>query len=246
VRRDKTLGTIFAALTEVLFPSRCLACLSLLPDGSRHSLCPACDARIRYIKEPLCPVCGLPFEAGTTTSHPCGACLKERPPFDVARALGRYEGPLLEVIHRFKYRKDTAAGEALGRLAASYPFFDFSFTAYDVLVPVPLHLRRLRERGFNQALVLGRVVARHHHLALDFDAVARHRDTTPQVSLDGKDRRENVRDAFVVVRPQCLEGKRVLLVDDVFTTGSTVSECARVVKKAGAAWVGVFTVARVV
>jgi len=240
------LKVFLQSLADVIFPPTCLSCETVLHEGGTKPFCEACAEKISPISPPLCTLCGSPFPAPGGIDHVCGDCLKEPPSFDLARSAGRYDGPLLEAIHRFKYRSRTTAGVLLGRWMAARPWPGFRPADYDLLLPVPLHAGRLRQRGFNQAVILGRAVAASLSIPFDTAALQRggHRD--PQVGLGRRERRANVRGAFVASLPGRIAGKNIVLLDDVYTTGSTVRECARVLKKAGAAGVAVLTLARAV
>lgn len=166
--------------------------------------------------------------------------------FSAARAVGQYDAVLLEAIHRFKYRGKTCIGEILGKCMAAFDYSPFRIQDYTLILPVPLHVKRLRERGFNQSVILAREIARSHSLPLDFTVLKRTVFTEHQARL-GKDARgPNVRGAFEVVEGSRIRGEKVLLVDDVYTTGSTVGECARVLRRSGAKDVAVLTLARTV
>ncbi len=166
--------------------------------------------------------------------------------FTAARAVGQYETVLLEAIHRFKYQGRTCIGEVLGTCMAAFDYSPFRIRDYTLIIPVPLHVKRLRERGFNQSVILAREIARRHSLPLDFKVLKRTVFTEHQARL-GKDARgPNVRGAFEVVESGRIKGEKVLLVDDVYTTGSTVRECARVLRRNGAKDVAVLTLARAV
>lgn len=195
----------------------------------------------------MCPRCGLPF-AGSGIDHLCEGCRRRAPRFDRARACALYDvgsdfgSPLATALHRYKYKPDPALAPVLADfLASRCPYR----ADYDVLVPVPLHLERLRWRGFNQAALLARRLARQWALPLDPFGLTRTRATPPQVGLDETERRRNVAGAFAVPRPERVRRRRILLIDDVYTTGATVNECARVLKRAGARRVDVLVLARV-
>lgn len=168
----------------------------------------------------------------------------------MARAAAIYDAaatedqPLKSVLQRYKYNRDVALAAPLGRLLSRACPLDVA--DYDVVVPVPLHLSRLRWRGFNQASLLARRVARRQQIPVDVFALERARATRPQVELDEKQRRSNVAAAFRVVRADRIRKRRVLLVDDVYTTGSTVNECSRVLRDAGAVRVDVLILARAI
>lgn len=232
-------------LADLIFPPRCTGCEKLIDAAEDASFCDRCLSRIRFITSPICPCCGIPLVAGED-DHLCADCLVARPPYETARAVARYESVMLEAIHSFKYAGKTAAGEALGKMMAAYEYPGFCITDYSLIIPVPLHPRRLRERGFNQAVILAREVAKRFPIELDFLTLKRKALTETQVSLGRQQRRENVRGAFGVDRRQKIERQRILLVDDVYTTGSTVRECAQVLKQNGAAEVAVLTLAMAV
>lgn len=195
------------------------------------------------VSHPLCTVCGIPF-AAAGAGHVCGACAKHPPRFDAARAALVYEGGSRSLIHAFKYRRKTHLRRPLG-LVTAQALADFvAERDPELIVPVPLHVRRLRDRGFNQAVLLGEVLEREWRIPLHRRAMQRIRWTEPQIDLSAEERRDNVKGAFRVGDAAAVAGRRVLLLDDVFTTGSTVEECARVLRKSGASGVVVVTVAR--
>lgn len=152
----------------------------------------------------------------------------------------------MEAIHLFKYAKKTSVGHPLSLLAKE-TFFQFWDThEIDLIVPVPLHIKRLRERGFNQAYLLIRRWAKEEGISFDGLTLSRSRWTEPQTTLSRKERQKNIKGAFFVEHPERVEGRKILLVDDVYTTGATVNECARVLTEAGADLVDVLTLARAV
>lgn len=232
------LGT---GLLDFFLPKVCLVCGKPPAPGSGLALCPDCEGRIVRVASPRCPRCGKVFAARQGTDHLCGPCQTEPPPFGRARAAMVYEGPVAEAIKRFKYGRRLEWLPVLQAWLRS-PDCRELVDAADLLVPVPLHTRRLQERGFNQALLLARAFPQK---PLAREALVRVRYTQPQSGLNPRERRENVRRAFAVARPEEVQGKVVLLIDDVYTTGATVRECARVLLKAGAREVNVLTVARV-
>ena len=197
------------------------------------------------VAHPLCQVCGIPF-SGAGEDHVCGACRQSAPDFYAARSALVYEGPCRDLVHAFKYHHKTHLRRPLALLAAGSLRDFVAACAPDLMVPVPLHIRRLRERGFNQAVLLGEIWAREWNLPLDRGAMRRIRWTEPQINLTAAQRRDNVKGAFGVRDTDAVRGRRVLLVDDVYTTGSTVKECAGVLKASGAREVAVVTVARAV
>lgn len=180
----------------------------------------------------------------------CGLCRRIEPPFVRAVAYGSYEGGLRELIHLLKYASVRPAANVLGRmLAEAIEELEHDFQSESVtVVPVPLHRSRIRQREFNQAETIARfamkLMAEPERITLCAGALERRRETLSQTGLTSHQRRENVRGAFAVARPEVVKGHEVLVVDDVYTTGATVSECARVLRRAGATKVWVATVAR--
>lgn len=233
-------------LADALFPPRCRSCRIVAAELTNDLFCGACEEKIRYIRNPLCPACGTPFADSEGTDHLCGDCLTAPKPFTVARSVAAFEGVLLEAIHAFKYRNKTGMGAGLGRMMTGDSHAGMDMHGYSLIMPVPLHIRRLRERGFNQSLVLAKVLATRHAIPLDFVTLRRERDTPPQTMMGRKERQANIKGAFGVADKERIRKQRVLLIDDVYTTGSTLAECARVLLNSGAAQVGVLTLARAI
>lgn len=238
-------GTLWNSLLGLILPARCRTCHGYLRAEANPCFCQDCWATISRIDGPCCPRCGKPFASAAALSHSpghlCGDCRERLPKFDRAVAAGWYEGVLAESIHLVKYRGKTLLTRPLGALLLDAME---RLVQADLLIPVPLHPSRLREREFNQALLLCDVLRAGSGLPVIPDGLERIRVTPPQIGLSHKERRRNVRGAFVPKRPDRIEGRRVILIDDVFTTGATANECARVLKKAGADRVFVLTVAR--
>jgi ComF family protein len=210
-------------------------------------VCARCIAALEPPRAPLCVICGAPL-GGSADDEQCDHCRAAPPAFDSARAIARYtsgpdgENTLAALLRRHKYGLDQALGRALAEYLDAAPAIESG--AYDVVIPVPLHRARLRWRGFNQAALLGAALAHRLACPLDVATLARVRSTQPQTARDRADRARNVHLAFEVRRPARVAGRRVLLVDDVMTTGATADECARVLREAGARRIDVFTLAR--
>jgi len=236
---------IVKGLIDLIFPPHCVFCGTPFAEDDSAEICPDCLRNIRFISPPICPKCGFPFVMGIGEDHLCGQCLQRQWHFGSARALGLYEGAIREAIHQLKYRgKSFLAKSLAGLLDRGYPFIDYG--SYDLLVPVPLHPKRLRERGFNQALILGKAIGRREGIPCRGFLLKKITWSPPQIDLSPRERKENVKGSFAVTDPGRVRGKRLLLIDDVMTTGSTVNECARELLKAGAGEVDVFTLARTV
>ena len=226
-------------LLDIIYPPRCHICEQFLlgnhfsKENRTVSFCHACSADFHKITSPLCPICGAPFVSGVGDDHLCEECLRKRPFYEATGAPYLYEGAVMEGIHRFKYGAKSYLADSLGPLLAEFAACWVNEPDNLLTMPVPLHPKRLRERGFNQSLLLARHVAGQLHTELDFLSLRRIKYTSPQTGLGKDERRKNVRKAFQVINPDDVKGKTVLLVDDVFTTGNTLNECARVLKKAG-------------
>jgi ComF family protein len=235
---------MFSAFTDILFPPLCHACKAFIPDAGEIHLCQSCLAESPLISSPQCTICGLPFLTEGGTDHPCSGCIQDPPFYAAARAAMLFDGPARDLIHRFKYGKKVQHSRPLGLLTARHTELFAVNCSADLIIPVPLHLKRLRQRGFNQAVLLGEFLANRWRIPLSRNNLRRIRWTEPQINLSAAERKENVRGAFEVRDAAGVSSRRVILVDDVFTTGSTVAECARTLKKAGAEAVFVVTVGR--
>jgi ComF family protein len=233
----------FRALLDLLFPPLCHICKAFIPEAGDLFICAPCLEKITFLVTPLCSVCGTPFGTENGLDHICGACLRN-PTAPVCRSATYFDGSVQELIHRFKYGHRVHLSQPLGLLTARAlgPFCAQS--APELVVPVPLHRKRLRQRGYNQSQLIGGVLSKQWKVPLEVGNLRRVRWAEPQTSLHAEDRRVNVRDAFAVRDPRRTEGKRVLLVDDVLTTGSTMRACAEALRQAGAAEVFAVTVAR--
>ncbi len=234
------------AFLDIVFPPRCHACKAFIPDAGPLHLCAPCLESCERIRSPLCTRCGAPFLTAGGDDHLCGDCITSPPCFTSARAAARFTGPVRELIHRFKYNRRVQLCRPLGLLAAGQLRSFAEAAAADLLIPVPLHEKRLRHREFNQALLLGEVLGRQWRLPVSRGNLRRIRWTEPQINLSASERIANVRGAFAVAEPALLREKRIILVDDVYTTGSTVAECSRILIRADAAEVHVVTIARAV
>jgi len=238
----KTLGRAFS---DFVFPPHCHVCRSFIPEAGRLHICNSCRDTVQLISSPHCTVCAVPFHC-VGHNHPCGSCSKESPAFDAARAAFVYDGPGRELIHNFKYEFKTHLRRPLALYVVEVLSEFVSTHRPDVIIPVPLHSRRLRTRGFNQAVLIGEVLASEWGISMERSSMLRTRWTEPQINLAASQRRDNVKGAFAIKKPGSVKGKRILLLDDVYTTGSTVEECSKVLKKGGADEIIVITVARAI
>lgn len=223
----------------LLWPSTCVLCRAR--GVAMRDLCAGCE-RDLVLNEYACPRCALPLSAPAPAGTVCGACSKGRPAFDASFAPYRYAYPLDRLIQGLKYHRQLSAGRVLGELFRMQLARVRRGALPHAIVPVPLAARRFRERGFNQAIELSRPVSREFDLPLATALIERARDTQEQAGLPRKRRRRNVRGAFRL----CASGvpKHVAIFDDVITTGSTVNEIARVLRRAGARHIEVWAIAR--
>jgi ComF family protein len=229
---------------NAVLPPRCLSCGTVVEDLG--TLCGGCWKGLTLLSAPCCACCGFPFPYAAPEGTLCVACTRSRPAFDRARAVFRYDDGSRSLVLGFKHADETHAapyyGRWLSRAGAEL------LADADLIAPVPLHPWRLLARRYNQSALLAKAVARQATGCLAVDLLRRRRHTPQQGRLSPPARRRNVQGAFAL-RPRwetVLRGKRVLLVDDVLTTGATVEECARVLRRHGAAGVDVLTLARVV
>ncbi|MBI5893147.1 MAG: ComF family protein [Deltaproteobacteria bacterium] len=231
------LKSILQSALNIIIPPACHIC----GGAADNYICANCKQGINFILGAVCTICGLPFVSKESSPHMCGECIKKKPKFAMARSIAEYNGVLLEAIHKFKYNAKTSLAKPLGLLMAER----LPLNNYNVIVPVPLHKRRLKERGFNQSLLLAREISKKHNTPIDYLNLKRIRFTEPQINLKGEERLKNVRGSFAVEDARVFKNKNILLVDDVYTTGATVMECSKVLKKSGAKDIFVLTLARV-
>ena len=232
----------FQAAVSLLYPATCAVCGKNLRAG--EYLCNGCKAKIVRIAPPFCQTCSEPFEGSINTAFTCANCAHRTIYFDAAVAAYRGRGIVRDVIHEFKYNRQIHLRHLVARwLRAALDDERLGGYNFDVIVPVPLHPARQRERGFNQASLLAEILSAQTSIRCR-PLLKRIRYTTTQTALDRSERMENLHNAFRLRKNADVRGLRVLLIDDVLTTGSTLSECARVMKRAGAISVHAATAAR--
>jgi ComF family protein len=275
------LNKIYRIINETVFPPKCLVCSTFLRipdkyckdpcvhidlDGNGHPLsvqnqleislathlCPDCLAQIVRVESPLCTCCGIPFKSRQGQDHYCGACLSSAKNFGFARAPLVYDRIITELIHCFKYRGKIQLARPLGELLLTAFMFFWDKDSIDIILPVPLHPRRFRRRGFNQAHLLIRNwpdmaasgFCDFFPIRIERDVLIRKFPTAPQTALGRTQRAVNIKNAFDVNHQETIVDQRVLLIDDVYTTGATVNECGRLLLSRGAQQVDVLTLAR--
>ena len=230
-------------LLRLIYPPSCVLCGRRLPPGRRLGLCDSCWLSVELVRAPVCEICGRPLNDDERLGGLCFDCRLNPAPM-IIRSAAHYREPLVSLIYLCKYEFWPSAARQPAELLVERAHALFGDWRPDVVVPVPLHPRRLRWRGFNQSELLARPLAELWDVPL-LKGLLRTRDTIPQVRLPDEARRENLRDAFAVGdTASAIEGKRVLLVDDVTTTGATLIEGARALLAAGASETAAYVVAR--
>lgn len=238
--------SIWAQILKIILPPRCHKCGRLLKEST--GLCQQCFEDIHFIAKPYCEKCGHPFDFLEEKNGRllCGNCLKNKnSPFRLSRSAFVYDDSSKKLILSFKFHDKTENAKLLAQMmwVAGEDIFA---AGIDVIMPVPLHYTRLVKRRYNQSALLGRELAKLSGVRCDSLSLIRHKKTRPQVELSGMERQNNVRDVFSVKKPEAVKGKRILLIDDVLTTGATLKECAKALRKAGARSVDTLTVGRVI
>jgi ComF family protein len=235
---------VLAASLNLLYPPVCQLCQSQRAEARDGFVCGKCWTHVRFIRAPFCERCGLPFEGNLTTNFVCTNCNDLELYFTSARSAVVAKSIVLEVIHRFKYSRALWFQAFLAGLLVREAAPVLANGKWDHLIPVPLHPLKLREREFNQAALLAQPLARATQIPMNEKILRRVNPTATQTLLTRDERAANMKNAFVVRPGTRLAGKRIIVVDDVFTTGATTNACARALRAAGAAEVGVWTVAR--
>jgi competence protein ComFC len=225
---ETRIRPLYSSLVDLFFPPQCVYCRTI---GNR--ICDSCAAGIPWIGSACCEACGLP--GGDRCEHIC----IERGQLQFIRSAAVFSGPMRKALHALKYDSDRSLAALLVRLA--HPHWALPAWSYDVLIPVPLGKKRERARGYNQSLLLAEALSRMVGVPVAAGSITRVRETPTQVGLSYPERKRNVADAF---QATAVAGKRILLVDDVCTTGATLQSCAEALGRAGALGVGALTLAR--
>ena len=232
---------------KILFPEPCPVCKKPATDHKTAPICSDCWQAILPYKGPRCRKCGKPLVSEVSLT--CGACIKDAPDFEWVRGFGLYDGTLKKAINLFKYYRTKRLAKPLTELM--FTQLDnkhltesrTKIASADVIIPVPLFKKRLRQREFNQSGLLAKHLAYYTGTTLETGCLLKVRDTLPQVGLNAKERQKNIRNAFGIHNKTSIQNKNIMLVDDVFTTGATVRECCKLLKKAGAGDIYVVTLA---
>ncbi len=228
------MKTNTSKILSYFFPETCLACHEVFPFGEEKEFCESCQKEVCYLSDSICKVCGEDLQNPDLRDSLCGDCLQNLPPFQWARSLFELSPVLSKILYSFKYSADETALSWMGNAMSQYLNRYFQDLRFDCLIPVPLHSWRLLRRGYNQSLLLAKELARIRNEKLDYQNLIKKKSTIAQSTLSKKERMKELKGAFLLKHSSEFEGKNVLLVDDVYTTGSTVRECASLYKKAGA------------
>lgn len=231
------IKNLFGEFWNLFLPGRCELCLSLLKQNEVSGLCEKCKSTVSPDDSPACFVCGEPIDGSLSSAGitRCGDCRIKPPPFDITVFAFRYEGSGRNLIHRFKFNGRTRLAETiLAPILCARLQRRVKMDEIDMIIPVPLHHRRLLKRGFNQSYLLAREIGTTFSIGVASNIIYRKTSTAAQFSKTRAQRKANVRNIFKLLNPEALKGKRILLVDDIMTTGATMSETSRILKKRGA------------
>jgi ComF family protein len=232
------------AALALVYPEICQLCGNCRATPAEGFICTTCRAQVRFVDPPFCERCGFPYQGQITTVFECANCRDIDLGFSFARSAVIAREGLLDIIHRYKYHRAFCFEPFLAELLLSRAIPGLAKAKWDIIVPVPLHRAKLREREFNQAERLARHLSDATDIPVENGLLRRVLPTQTQTLLSRPERLANVRRAFAIGRRKSLDGQRIVLIDDVFTTGATTSACAKVLRAAGAAEVCVWTVAR--
>lgn len=239
------MNGLLSQIIKIFLPPRCIKCGAILSDDD--GLCSECFNQLNFITAPYCYKCGHPFEqAASTKKMLCASCAKKnKTPFRLNRSALYYDDISKDLILALKFMDKTENAKTLAKWL-NMAGYDIWQEGVDVLVPVPLHYKRLIKRRYNQSALLVKELSKLTGIKADYTSLIKHKSTKPQVQFSGHERVKNVRGAFSVKHIEKIKGKRVVLIDDVMITGSTLKECALALKSAGAKSVDTLTVARVI
>ena len=246
-------GLNLTIFKQAIFKQNCLLCASRIESktSNNHAICRTCLGDLPWHPTSSCPQCGL-----SSSGMVCGSCLNSPPDFDATKAIFLYAYPVNAMMQRYKYGSMLNLGDTFGEFLAEKINLGFSnLNHIDLIIPMPMHPQRLKERGFNQALeiakVLNKILCKNHkekldYTKLDYTSVTRQTLTPPQASLPLKERVKNIKGAFKVNADKLdkFQGKRIAIIDDVMTTGASLNELAKTLKKAGASHVACWVIAR--
>mgnify|MGYP005847147201 CR=1 FL=1 len=238
------LKRFYYSSINLLFPLRCLVCGK---DINQYQSIPLCEehlAMINLTKKPFCEKCGRKLSSEMQSEYICITCRDTKWHFDRQFSATVYNEVMQELVHLYKYGMRNYLASSLASFMIKFMDDYIDAKTIDFVIPVPLHWRRYLYRGFNQAYEIARRFSHQYSSKISTGNLRRIRYTTPQVGLSNEERKKNIRGAFTVINPERLTGKNILLIDDVFTTGATMNECARILKESGVLSVTGFTLSQ--
>lgn len=239
------LKEYYNSIVDLIFPPRCHICREPHPEA----ICNSCHAKINYIDpKDICTFCGEPHgDKLRQEALLCKKCITQKPYFELARSVAIYEGTIRKAIHNFKFKNKKGLADHLCKIMANHieaRLPEIRYCHADALVTVPLSQKRRAERGFNQVALMAEILASYLNIPHEKNALKRIKETLPQFDLPKNERQKNVTGAFDIHSQESIYGKRLLLLDDIYTTGHTINECAKTLKKGGAAKVYALTLSR--
>jgi len=251
MNNQSMIGYIKEGFLNFIFPLDCKICKKPVRESKGYSICEECFKTIELIEQPYCIKCGKPLMPTDFFKRNreilCLDCKIKKYSFEFSRSAGIYDRVLKKCIHLFKYYGEKKLAKPLGKLMVDYLLKNNEFeNKLDLIIPVPLHKNDLKERGFNQSVLLGKVIGDYFSIPVGETVLIKKKLTPFQVNLSKKEREKNILNAFLVEKPEEIKGKNILILDDVFTTGTTVEECAKELMKARAKSIFVLTLARTV
>jgi len=234
-------------MLDIIFPGLCIFCKKT---SSGQQLCNNCYSEIRFIDSSnICICCGIPFNSFNESSHipghKCANCIREKINFNKCRSIAHFDGTIRELLHGFKYKKKLGIGNFFIKLIIDH--FPKDLNGFDLMMPVPLHIHKLREREYNQSAVFVNNLSKRLNCEKDLFSLVKSSETDPQINFKNRTmRKRNILKSFSVNDIKKVEKRSILLIDDVYTSGSTINECAKVLLKAGAGKVQALTLLRAV
>lgn len=237
--RPNLLQQSIQTAISFIYPSQCKVCEEYLSLNAKPYICLSCWKDIEYINPPWCEICGVPSDVNL-----CDSCASRPPRYGKLRTITVYEKTIQHAIHLFKFEKRTSLRHSLVRLLLDNIPNDLNLQDYDYVLPIPIHKKRLRERGFNQSLLLAEGLEKATGLKVLKDALVRGKNTSPQSSLHKEARQTNILGAFELKNPDYIRSKQILVLDDVYTTGATVGEVVKILWDADPVDIDVLTLAR--
>jgi ComF family protein len=224
---------VWEALLDLIYPPRCIFCTEIIPFQEERGICKRCRNTLPFIEGKVCQKCGKPIQDSDHRTT-CFDCIKNSHVYDRGWAVFAYEGMVKDAIYRFKYGGHKEYGKYLGKLMAEKIKYQISEEGFDLIIPIPIHKRRKKERGYNQAEELAKSISSELGIPMDPFILARVKETSPQSGLSIVQRQNNIKKAFKIDDTINLHQMKILLIDDIYTTGTTINYCADLLKERGA------------